>query len=261
MRNPRLSQFSLFPVLVVPMMLMGCEKPDVDVSGLEPIAHCVYVNPFSELEECREYLGEGWDVDSAEDDCNGQDGSAFSDEGGCTYEGPLGACIFDGDTDRVYQVVIPNIDSTCEEAQRGCEIFGGGQFEPFETCGGLPDNDLDQGKLSDVFVQPELSCVEPNDDVTGQSEDGKVCTWQAIGACTEEGRAFEDYGSCEVVRSQRPYYPYPQSEFVTDENDPILDDDAFRTELDWVVSQVKSCGCVCCHTTGAPSGPSNWFLE
>lgn len=241
----------------------GCldEGPAPDVSGLSAVANCVYVNQFSGLEECREYLGAGWDLERAENDCNGQDGSAFVAGESCGYAAPHGACVLDAETDTIYQVVIPGDGSDCATSKNGCELFGGGDFVAAEACGGLPDEKIDQGKRSDIFIQPEQTCEEPLDGVSGQSAGGDVCTWQDIGACTEEGRDFMDYGACDVVRSQRPYVPVPASDFVTPADDPIQTDPAFQTELAWVNDQVKSCGCVCCHTESAPSGPSNWFVE
>src|SRR6185369_7307372 len=31
--------------------------------------------------------------------------------------------------------------------------------------------------------------------------------------------------------------------------------------LAWVRGQIESAACVCCHSTRAPRGPANWFLE
>jgi hypothetical protein len=257
-----MTRLSLALSLVLLLGLVACEDAaPPDVSGLEAVANCVYENPFSGLEECREYLGADWDEARAEDDCNGQDGSVFVAGEGCAYDAPHGACVLDAGTDDVYQIVIPGDGSTCESSKRGCEVFGGGTFVAAEACGGLPDEKIDQGKLSDVFVQSEQQCVQPLDGQPGQGADGKVCTWQDIGACTEEGRDFVDYGRCDIVRSQRPYAPVPASDFVTPDDDPIWTDASYQAELAWVTDQVESCGCVCCHSDAAPSGPSNWYIE
>jgi hypothetical protein len=90
--------------------------------------------------------------------------------------------------------------------------------------------------------------------------DGQVCTWQSISASTEEGRSFFDYGDCEVVYSQRPYYSVPPNSLV-EEPDPRLDDPEYAAELDWVRSQIEASACVCCHSDTAPNGPANWYVE
>ncbi len=69
----------------------------------------------------------------------------------------------------------------------------------------------------------------------GQSANGQVCTWQAISGCTEEGRRYSDYASCDIVRSQRPYYPAPPAATAGRE-DKRLEDSQYVAELDWVKS-------------------------
>jgi hypothetical protein len=92
------------------------------------------------------------------------------------------------------------------------------------------------------------------------SAGGQVCTWSAISASTEEGRRYEDYASCERVRTQRPYYAASPGEPRGD--DARMRDPAYVAELAWVRSQVEASACVCCHSSRvAPEGPSNWYLE
>ncbi|MCA9624928.1 MAG: hypothetical protein KC731_38150, partial [Myxococcales bacterium] len=118
------------------------------------------------------------------------------------------------------------------------------------------------GGDENVFIQPYLECVPPLDgEPPGQSPDGEVCTWQAISGCTEEGRRFQDYASCDVVRTQRPYFPGPPAD-GWDAPDPRLSDPGYASELAWVTSQVEASACVCCHSSElAPKGPSNWYVE
>lgn len=111
------------------------------------------------------------------------------------------------------------------------------------------------------FRQPLLVCVDPLPGEPPGAFDGKVCTWSLISACTEEGRRFIDYSSCEEVVTQRPYAPFPAADPSTD-NDPRLADETWVAEQAWVASQVESCACVCCHSTvAAPQGPSGWYIE
>jgi hypothetical protein len=78
--------------------------------------------------------------------------------------------------------------------------------------------------------------------------------------CTEPGRSWEDYGSCEIPLEQRAYYPVPTNNGA-EEPDPRLDDPEYAAELLWVKQELSSCSCVCCHSSKSPEGPSNWYLE
>lgn len=119
----------------------------------------------------------------------------------------------------------------------------------------LPEN-LPAG----IFMQPRLLCSPPVEG-DAPAENGSVCTYSAISACTEPGRDFADYGRCDIVRTQRPYSPQ-EPVVQADPEDPRLSDPAFMEELGWVTSQVKACACVCCHSSElAPLGPSDWYLE
>ncbi len=228
------------------------EKPDPNVDGLTAVAHCVYMNPFSEAEECREYLGESWTVGDAEQDCQAQTDSAFA-EGGCTYDENAGACVFDAGTESVYQVLFPaGGDLSCDSAEIGCEVFGGGQFLAVGACDGTPDRDLQQDL---IYVNPEPMC---QDNAAGQ----EVCAWNQIGGCATEGERFSDYGNCADVRSQRGYYPVDESGFETPADSPLHNDPAYQAELAWVTEQVEACGCVCCHSHAeSPDGGSNWVID
>ncbi len=235
------------------------EQPPPDIEGLEALASCTYVNQFSNAEECREYLGEGWTMDDAELDCTGQEDSAFA-PGGCTYEENAGACVFDAGTTTVFQVVFPaSGELDCGTSEVGCEVFGGGQFLANGACDGTPDRDLQQGL---IYVNPEKLCVEPEGDYVGNGPAGTVCAYNQIGGCTEEGQRFADVGRCDDVRSQRGYYPTPEDSFETPSDSPLLTDPEYLAELAWVTEQVEACGCVCCHTQSeTPEGGSNWVID
>ena len=88
-----------------------------------------------------------------------------------------------------------------------------------------------------------------------------MCTWNLISACTEPGRRFADYASCDVVVTQRPYYAYPV-EYDTPDDDPRLQDEEYMAEMAWVTEQTEACACICCHSVeDAPSGSSGWYVE
>lgn len=246
-------------VVAVGVLSVGCgpkgplpEKPSSNVG------RCVYVNGFSQKEECREYRGDGWTQEAASLDCAGQ-GSKLVVGEACVYESTIGECVL-GETGKYTWVVMPGSDANvCSSARRGCEFFGGGIFGPSALCGGVPPGTGGTGLPT--FRWPELVCKDPlPGEPLGKGPRGQVCTWGMISGATEEGRRFEDYGSCEAVRTQRPYYGAPTA---TDAQraDARLEDPTYVAELDWVKSQVRATACVCCHSTLAPSGPSNWYVD
>lgn len=82
-----------------------------------------------------------------------------------------------------------------------------------------------------------------------------------ISAATEEGRNFEDYASCDRVRTQRPYYAAPTHDGALDA-DPRLSPPCMPVSLfEWLKKQINATACVCCHSTKAPEGTSNWYVD
>ena len=223
---------------------------------------CIYTSPFTQAEECRDYTGKGWSAEAAEADCKAQQKSTFTKAESCAYPQSLGRCVLDGGTDDEYSIVFPGEDtSACSGTQRGCELFGGGKFVP-DACEGVTESPPpDPGET--VFQWPTQACVDPKAGEPAGQSGGKVCTWSTISACTEPGRQFTDYASCDTVLTQRPYWPAPPSEFKTPTDDPRLSDPQYLGELAWVTEQVEACGCVCCHSekTAPAEGPSNWYIE
>ncbi len=225
------------------------------------VGHCIYKNAFSGMQECKEYLG-GWTSTEATNDCKNNNSNIVIDKKcGIADNERYGDCIFiiDKDKDKYARVELPGKDgSRCAGMQRGCEFFGGGSFVPTAVCGGKTTPPT--GPLP-IFQQPEYVCKAPKaGEPPGKGPNGQVCTWSAISGATEEGRNFEDYGNCDMIRTQRPYYPVPPNSTAKDE-DPRLKDPAYVKENEWVKAQIRSAACVCCHTTNAPQGPSNWYLE
>ncbi|WP_437950343.1 proteinase inhibitor [Sorangium sp. So ce296] len=246
--------------------LGACQSSEDDDASGAPEAsgspgRCVYTSAFSQAEECREYTGRGWTAEAAEADCKALQGSTFTGGERCGYPETLGRCVLGGGTDDAYAIVFPGGDaSQCAATQRGCEMFGGGQFEPDACEAATEDPGIGTGGA--VFQWPELVCVEPEAGEPAGQSDGKVCTFGAISGCTEPGRRFTDYASCEPVFTQRPYWPAPPSEYKTPSDDPRLSDPEWLAELAWVTEQTEACGCVCCHSENtAPAGPSNWYIE
>ena len=222
------------------------------------VGACTYTNSFSKSEECRDYLGE-WSDSQASEDC--KDWSSTVQLGTvCNYPAILGYCVLTVGEGRFTRISLPGTDgSKCGSSKRGCELFGGGTFDPSPVCGGLVDDTGSTGLPT--FQQPERSCRDPlAGEDAGTSPNGQICTWEAISGATEAGRHFDQYASCDRVRTQRPYYPAapaPDAERA----DERMNDPTYLAEQSWVRSQIESTACVCCHSTRAPDGSSNWFVE
>lgn len=98
-----------------------------------------------------------------------------------------------------------------------------------------------------AVIPPFVQCREPQaGEPAGEGPEGKVCTPTSIAGCTEEGRYYPDYGDCDVVLTQRPYWSSKPAG-VSTEDDPRLSDPDFVSELDWVTTQLEASGCTCCH--------------
>lgn len=220
--------------------------------------HCAYQNVFSKQEECREYIGAGWTDAETDADCLKVMGTGAS--GPCDYPSILGTCDLPGEPDAYQRLVFPGTDpGQCQATQTGCELFAGGTFEPSPLC---EDPNPPADPNASVFQWPTLECRDPlNGEPPGMGEGGQVCTWTMISGCTEPGRKFTEYGACEPVLTQRPYYPVPAAPPPA-EPDLRLDDPVYAAEQAWVTEQVEACACVCCHQNSiTPKGASVWDIE
>lgn len=234
-------------------------------SGPALTASCVYTNPFSRAEECREYIDPLSTPESVATDCANQRGTLRMGML-CGYAATLGACeVRQPNTDAI-RVMFPGADaSQCPATQRGCTVFARGSFTPLGVCagdGGVAPSDASAPPPSSVYQPAVRECRDPlPGEPRGMSEGGQVCTWSAVAGATEPGRRYENYASCERVRTQRPYYPVDAAP-ARKTPDPRMQDPAYVSELNWVRSQVEASACVCCHSSRiAPEGPSNWYLE
>lgn len=237
--------------------------------GPTALGACDYVNPFSRAAECKAYTGSGWDEAGAQADCAsplpGATPGALRWGEDCDRSVILGECAIATGEPEATVLVFPGDDpSACSGTEIGC-TFAGGVYTPAGVCAGGGDGgggDGGSGGTGAVFVPFEQVCVEPLAGEPAGASDGEVCTWQAISACTEPGRKYTDYASCEPVFTQRPYWPGAPAG-STSPDDPRLDDPAYQAELGWVTEQVEACACTCCHSVEAApaAGPSGWFLE
>ena len=256
MSAPRSGSLSLL-LLCTAVACGGGPVPEVPD---KVVGHCVYVNRFSELEECRDYVGEWTDAEATED-CEDQDARIVLGAA-CGTPERLGYCFLEEDDDRWTRISLPGTDAQrCGSMKRGCELFGGGVFDPAPVCGGKVEEGGGDSPGLATFLQPVLTCMDPlPGEPPGQSAGGQVCTWEMISGATEPGRSYADYASCERVRTQRPYYAAPPAPDAT-RADARLADPGYAEEVKWVRSQIEATACVCCHSTRAPKGPSNWFVE
>ncbi len=224
-------------------------------------ASCYYTNPFSSSDECKEYVGDAWSKTDIASDCGevfGQSGELRLGEA-CSFESFLGTCTNVDYAQRTSRTVSAGDNSgDCAATQTGCESFGGGSFEPSALC---TSGDT-IGTPGTVYQVPYEICMDPlPGDDPGMSEEGQVCTYNAIQGCTEPGRHFGDYASCEDVLTQRPYWANPKVETI-DATDPRLSDETFLSESAWVRDQINSCACVCCHADSyTPNGVGQWDTE
>lgn len=252
---------------IIPFALLawacdGNEAIQPQVSA-EPAGRCFYVNPFSQSEECKNYSGAGWSAAAARMDCSavaplGVEGR-FEAALGCEFRSELGRCAVAENDPKAFELVFEGEDSgSCASTGAGCETFAGGTFLPSSVCDGT--GPITQGPSS-VFMPPYLDCRPPLADEPPGTSGDEVCTQTAISGCTEPGRRFSDYASCEDVRSQRPYIAY-EIGATNDPQDARLDDSEYMAELNWVKDQVEACACVCCHSElSAPSGASGWSID
>jgi hypothetical protein len=244
--------------LVLGLLLAACGDPAKPVLSDRLVGSCTYVNRFSDGPECRDYLG-AWTEEDAAADCAKQK-STWVPAQACEVDATLGTCLIDDPDGEQLRVFVLGDDVTkCKSNKTGCQVFGGGYWEPSPTCTGAAADELIV--LDNVFPQPVRVCADPlPGEPPGQSEDGQVCTWEIISGSTEEGRAYSDYASCEPVRRQRPYAPVPPDDRYL-EPDPRMDDPDYVADVDWVREQVRASACICCHDQQAPNGPSVWDVD
>lgn len=234
--------------LTLTLFLATCGDGVVPPLPEQVAGRCRYENEFARQGECRDYLGP-WDLLEAEADCTGWRGQ-FEPDARCDATAAVGWCVLDKDSPTPLRISFE--EGTCSENERGCEIFGGGVFL-YEGACGSGGEDPDEQVLTRPFPEPEEQCVE------GPSG-APVCQLATMQGCTEPGLTWDEYGSCDIPRAQRGYYPVSVNAGAEDP-DPRLDDPTYANELDWVKQELSSCACFCCHSSKSPEGPSNWYLE
>ncbi len=261
------STFRLTSVLTSSVILAACGGAGTSpprAAAPQAVGHCIYTNPFSQAEECKEYTGPGWGEARARNECRAADPLGVQGvfaAGPCLAEARYGRCEV-LDEDDSYGLVFPGADpEACGTTQAGCETFVGGTFVPGNTCEDLTENPDPPSPTSSPFVPPYEVCEAPKDSTPGMSEGGQVCTQVLVSGCTEPGRRFDEYGSCEDVFTQRPFFPYPVSERAPPDFSR-LQDPTFVDDLGWAKAQVEACACVCCHSDLANGTKSaSWSID
>lgn len=235
--------------IVVFALLAACTPPSTapQLSNVR-IGHCEYTGPNSKLAECKDYLG-AWKVDLAEKDCSELRGTF---EGGsiCAPSTSLGMCLIASKPEQTRTYIVSDNSAKCGGARTGCEVFGGGYWEPSSLCGGANDELV---VLENPFKEPRQVCFTPD---AGE----QVCVWESIHGATKEGRSFRDDVQCSNSMSGRPYYP-KVSDPRFDQPDPRRTDAAYLAEEAWVRSQINATSCVCCHSAAAPEGASIFDVD
>jgi hypothetical protein len=236
-------------------------RPD---AGATVVGHCAFENPFSQEAECKEYTGREWTRESARADCDvGQykTPGRFAAEP-CPTFAVLGTCDIDSYFGQEYRLWLGGENADfCSTTGRACTNLMQGHFTPSTTCADRAVPTEPSASAAFVFQWPTQTCRAPLDgEAPGQGPDGQVCTWNLISACTEPDRDFRDYGDCEIVETNRPYYPVP-GRAVAGDDDPRLRDPDYLRDSEWMKKQVEACACVCCHTDTGTRGASKWSVD
>lgn len=261
------------PVVLVLALAGGCSDDpavtaaDAAAAPVVSSGSCTYTNAFSMSAECRDYVDARWTDALIAADCASARGTLRPGVA-CSYPEALGSCAIQIPNVRATRITFPGSDaSRCAATRTGCTVFARGTFTPSTLCasavGDAGAARPDAAATGFAIFQPAVrECRAPlPGERPGVSAEAQVCTWSAVSGATEEGRRYDDYASCDRVRTQRPYYPRPAAP-ARATPDPRLQNPTYVAELAWVRSQVEASACVCCHATRtSPAGPSNWFVD
>jgi hypothetical protein len=244
-------------LLVASFLLFDCgTKSEPDLSA-KLSGHCEYQGVNSKLPECKEYVGE-WTVSESEAECKTLSGT-FSEASACPETGPLlGQCLLTPNA-KQNRILVRSADTAqCSINKTGCEFFGGGFWKPSTVCGGVSDELV---VLDNAFPEPVKVCRAPKPgEAPGKSENGQICSWEGIHGATEEGRDYVGNVSCERALKMRSYFSAP-SNARYGQPDSRRENQTYLAEEKWVVSQVTSQACTCCHSNAVPSGGAVFGID
>jgi len=130
--NERPTMYRL-PFLLFALVACDAETPveTGDTATVDVAGSCLYVNSFSQAEECKEYLGTGWTLDSMESDCAaplpGATGGILEEGAACDRSSYLAECFIDADSDEASILVFPGqAGDSCGGLAIGCSFAGRG---------------------------------------------------------------------------------------------------------------------------------------
>lgn len=236
------------------LLLLTCTPPSMGpVLSTVIIGQCAYTGPQSKLPECKDYLG-AWKTADAEKDCQSVKGTY---QGGilCAPKVSLGACLFGSKPEQNRTYIASDNTQKCAGARTGCEVFGGGYWQPSSLCGGVSD---ELQVLENAWTPPKRVCFVPDGGPRAPGKTGELCVLEGIHGATEEGRSFRQDARCDNSRSGRPYYAADPNPRVN-QPDPRREDAGYLAEEAWVRSQINATSCVCCHSDAAPNGQASIF--
>ena len=118
------------------------------------------------------------------------------------------------------------------------------------------------------YTYPYQECFDlesdhevPEESVTlSESGQEQVCIWQNAQGCAPAGLPFDSYGSCEVaMTTSARFYKFPG--YKTETPTDVLEDPEWMKEAEWMRSELRACGCICCHdsTQGYEQGFATAF--
>ena len=116
----------------------------------------------------------------------------------------------------------------------------------------LPNDEV--GALfSSSYTYPARACVpvpegsDLDEQWITQGEEGdELCYWNNAQGCIPPGEIFTEWASCEVpMTTSARFFKYPGPKTDTDQS--VLNDPEWQKESEWVLEEIRSCGCVCCH--------------
>jgi hypothetical protein len=240
-----------------PMLaLVACTASNKPTLSDTVVGHCSYAGPNSGLPECLEYLG-AWTVDDASKDCAGVKG-AWQPGTRCATQDVQGACLFAKDPNQKRQWIFSTDASKCSGNKTGCEVFGGGYWDPAPLCGGAND---EISVLTNPYPYPTQVCKPPlPGEPAGSGPLGQVCTWLGMHGAVDPGRRYTDYAACDLAARQRAYAAVPPGPHANDA-DPRRADAGYLAEEAWVKQQVQAQSCACCHSKVSPAGPAVFNVD
>ena len=145
----------------------------------------------------------------------------------------------------------------------GCAELGGDSGTEGEAVSSASDREefeytFPAQEVLDIWAEPYtypfLECFpveeswsfEPSAYSENEAGEKEFCVWQHAQGCVPSGHHYNDYGSCDVaMTTSARFYKFPGFKVETDQS--VLEDEEWLKESEWVQSEIRACGCTCCH--------------